>query len=250
MLDMEMLSRRDIPLDPLQSDSRDAVAAYLAQRSASLAGAASTAAAADVHQSLSDARADLPGLEAAFAGTDISSAQSFPEQLLLACDVLQSGVSRCAVVRHNGFNDMTWDSHGGIEGQVLHYEDLFDGLLTLMGELSSRSGLFGGSLLDDTTVVVVSEMSRYPRLNGTGGKDHWPWTSAMLIGSGVAGGTAVGGYDSDIFGLYIDPDSGVETPSGIRMQSRHFGATLLDLAGVDPAPYFAQETPPIRAVKA
>ena len=249
MLDLDIMSRRDVPLAPLEGSSRAAVASYLAQRSARLQAAATTAGHADLLQRMSDIRAKVPALEAAFADTAVSSAETFPEQLMLACDVLERGVSRCCVVRHNGFRNTTWDSHGGIQGQALHYQDLFSGLLTLMDELDTRPGLFGGSLLMDTTVVVVSEMSRYPKLNGTRGKDHWPWTSAMLMGAGVAGGRMVGRYDSDVFGIYMDPDTGEETASGVRMQSRHFGATLLDLAGIDPAPYFAQETPPIRAVK-
>ena len=249
MLNLDMLSRRDVPLAPLQDSSRSAVASYLAQRAAGLQAAASTSGQTDLLQQLSAIRDNVPHLEAAFADTTIRTAETFPQQLMLACDVLERGVSRCCVVRHNGFRNTTWDSHGGIEGQVLHYQDLFSGLLTLMDELDSRPGLFGGSLLMDTTVVVVSEMSRHPKLNGSRGKDHWPWTSAMLMGSGVAGGRMVGRYDDDVFGIYIDPETGEESASGLRMQSRHFGATLLDLAGIDPTPYFAQETPPIRAVK-
>jgi len=250
LLDLEMLSRRDTPLSALPSAAEDAVAAYLSNRSAVEQAAAHTAAGAHLYGSIGRHQDAIPDLEAAFAATDIGSAGTFTEQLQLACDVLQGGISRCALVKHNGFNDMTWDSHGGIEGQALHYQDLFEGLEVLMDELAVRRGPSGGALLDDTCVVVLSEMSRHPALNLTGGKDHWTWTSAMLVGSGVNGGHVAGAYDSDVFGMPIDPTTGLSTPSGHILQARHLGATLLALADIDPGPHFSVETPPVMSLLA
>lgn len=250
LLNMGMLERRDVPLAPLLPSGQEAVAAWLANRSASVASSAPTAAARQLHEDLASARAGLPALEAAFAETAVGTAIEFPDQLRVACDVLQGGISRCALVRHNGFQDTTWDNHGGIEAMALHHEDLFSGLEVLMDELTERPGLAGGRLLDDTCVVVVSEMSRHPQLNGTMGKDHWTWTSAMLIGAGVAGGTMVGEYDDEVFGRSIDPNTGAPSTSGVKMESRHLGATLLALADIDPDRVFELDTPPIAAVMA
>ena len=250
LLDLDMLSRRDAPLAPMRPAATAAVSDYLAARAADVEGGAATRAGADLFAGLGRHQQAIPDLEAAFAGTRIGSAATFPDQLRLACDVLEGGISRCALVKHNAFNDMTWDSHGGIEGQAMHYQDLFEGLEVLMQELSSRPGSGGGTLLDDTCVVVMSEMSRHPAKNLTGGKDHWTWTSAMLAGAGVAGGQVAGGYDDDVFGLPVDPVSGMPSASGNILQARHLGATLLAIAGVDPAPYFSVDTPIIEALLA
>ena len=248
LLNLQMLSRRDVPAPPLQSDNLTAVSEYLQARAEAQTAAAATEAGADLYAAIGRHQGAIPELEVAFASTNIHTADTFPDQLRLACDVLEGGISRCALVKHNGFNNMTWDNHGGISGQVLHYQDLFEGLEVLMQELMDRTDPSGGNLLEDTCVVVMSEMSRHPVANVTNGKDHWTWTSAMLIGSGVQGGKAAGGYDEHVFGLPIDPVTGDPSPAGITMQSRHFGATLLALAGIDPTPYFSVETPPIEGL--
>jgi len=248
LLDRGLLGKRDVPVNPLLPSASDAVQHYLAQRAVTAQATAATAAGATLYNNIGHHQATIPSLEAAFSETSISSADTFTDELRLACDVLQGGISRCALVKHNAFNNVTWDNHGGIEGQALHYQDLFEGLLTLMTELTDRPGPTGGSLLDDTCVVVMSEMSRHPLLNLTGGKDHWTWTSALLIGAGIAGGAVVGGYDDDVFGLPIDPLSGGYSSSGNILQSRHLGATLLAIAGIDPGPYFPPDTPVIEAL--
>jgi uncharacterized protein (DUF1501 family) len=46
-------------------------------------------------------------------------------------------------------------------------------------------------------VVATGEFGRTPKLNGAGGRDHWPgvWT-ALLAGGGVRGGQVVGASDA------------------------------------------------------
>jgi uncharacterized protein (DUF1501 family) len=128
-----------------------------------------------------------------------------------------------------------WDSHTSNNAlQSPLYETLFRELDRLLTELSTWPGTQGGTLLDETVVVVLSEMGRTPFLNGTGGKDHWPYTSAMVIGAGVAGGQAVGAYDDNLQGLAIDLQSGELDPDGVVPGCDVFGATLLALGGLDP----------------
>ena len=77
---------------------------------------------------------------------------------------------------------------------------------------------------------------RGPVINSTGGKDHWTFTSAMMIGPGVRGGLTVGGYDDAYLGRAIDPATGqpVSGSGGLLASSANFGATLLALADIDP----------------
>ena len=57
-------------------------------------------------------------------------------------------------------------------------------------------------LLDETLVVVMSEMGRTPRINGNGGRDHWTFCySTFLAGGGIRGGTLYG--ESDAQAAYV-----------------------------------------------
>ena len=142
-----------------------------------------------------------------------------------AFECFSQGLSRCAMVRYKGWCASGWDTHQDIAMQSLHFHDLFAYLLEIIETLDSFESAGGGSLADEVTIVVFSEMGREPTLNLWGGKDHWPYTSAMLIGSGIAGGQVLGGLDDQgraepIEGLYPLPDN--------------LGATLLALGDVDP----------------
>lgn len=152
-----------------------------------------------------------------------------------AIDAFSLGLSRCAVVEHLGEWDVGWDSHSAIDRQAAHYQTLFVDLLDILDNLAETPGPGGGALLDDVTVVVMSEMGRAPGLNSVGGKDHWTFTSAMLIGSGVEGGAVAGGYGDGLVGAPTDLGTGAVDPGGVRLTSAHLGATLMALAGLDAA---------------
>ena len=248
LLDHSILDRQDVPAPPLADSSSAAVEAWLTRRRTAAASAAPTAAGAALYADMQQATARIPELEAVLSGQGADEPLSFSEQLALAAGLLANGTCRCAIVRHNGEGDVTWDNHGGISAQARHYNSLFEGLGGLMDTLDQRTGPSGGPLLDDLCIVVVSEMSRHPKLNGLGGKDHWTWTSALLLGAGIPGGRTIGGYSSDVFGLPIDLASGESTDHGEVLQARHLGATLLALADIDPAEVLDTETPPIRAI--
>ena len=66
----------------------------------------------------------------------------------------------------------------------------------LLADLDARG------LLDETLVVVMSEMGRTPRINGNGGRDHWTHCySVLLAGGGIRGGTVYG--ESDAQAAYV-----------------------------------------------
>ena len=101
----------------------------------------------------------------------------------------------------------------------------------------------GGALAEETTVVFISfisfisEMGRFPQLNSSGGKDHWTFTSALLMGAGVRGGTTVGAFDEYLVGQTLDFDTGELTESGDLMSADDLVATVLALGDVDPGDY-------------
>jgi hypothetical protein len=164
---------------------------------------------------------------------ELTGGSSFLEQAQLALDCFELGLSRSAMVEHRGRFDLAWDSHGGNSIQGDHFDELFTDLRSVMEELEDRG------MLETTTVVVCSEMGRFPLLNAGDGKDHWTWTSALLFGAGVAGGQVIGGYDEAVAGLPVTLDSGARTLTGA-----HLGATLLTLMDVDPEPWLGAEAVP------
>lgn len=61
----------------------------------------------------------------------------------------------------------------------------------LMQDLTERG------MMDDTLVLVTSEMGRTPKVNGNAGRDHWTnCYGCMLAGAGIKGGTVYGASDS------------------------------------------------------
>lgn len=161
-------------------------------------------------------------------------------QLELALDMLASGTSRCVTVQADG----SFDTHTNNDtGQGFLWEDLFESLTGLAGSLSERIGPRGVPLIEDTMVVVLSEMGRTPVLNDAGGKDHWPYTSALLFGAWLVGGQVVGGYDASFEGRLIDPASGQPTEGGRELSAGVFGATLVAAADVDPGAWLPGASP-------
>ena len=121
---------------------------------------------------------------------------------------------------------LDWDTHDINAAQHGHYESLFSGLDSLMADLDARG------MLDDTVVVVISEMTRSPQLNGAGGKDHWGHTSAMLLGA-VKGNMVSGATDELLESEPVDLDTGEVTESGQLNQYDNFVAGVLDMLEVD-----------------
>lgn len=158
-------------------------------------------------------------------------------------DVFELGLARTALVEYRGWCSEGWDTHANNDRQGLHFDELFD-LLTLgLADLDSRPSSTGGSLADETVIVVFSEMGRTPQLNGGNGRDHWTFTSAMVIGAGVRGGQVVGGFDDSGYGKAADFATGEALDDGTGITAANFGATLLALGDVDPG-----ETAPVTAV--
>ena len=180
----------------------------------------------------------LAGLAEVGADVAMATGVTLVERASIVSELFERGLSRCGMVQYDGRQGIGWDTHGGNASQSDHFEELFASLSTILQDLSSRAGTDGGaSLADETTVVVLSEMNRFPKLNSRDGKDHWAYTSAMLVGAGVRGGQVVGGYDDRFAGRPIDLGSGEAHEGGTALGPGHLGATLLALGGVDPAEY-------------
>lgn len=158
-------------------------------------------------------------------------------QIPLAVRALEQGLSCAALMQTND-----WDTHQDNARQSMKFEGMFGALELLVDALEQRA------LLDDTLVLVLSEMGRTPKLNADNGKDHWPVTSAMLLGAGVRGGQVLGGTGEGLEALPLDLATGLPQPGGEQLQAGHLVAGVLDTLGIDSSAYLP-EAQPFRAFR-
>jgi hypothetical protein len=144
------------------------------------------------------------------------------QSVLLARRLVEAGV-RFVTVYDKSVNAQTenWDAHADVFNRLKN--DLLppadQAFAALVEDLDARG------LLDETLVVALGEFGRTPRVNGQGGRDHWPNVfSVVLAGGGVRRGTVYG--SSDKLGAY--PDTDAVTPSDLA-------ATLFWRFGLDPS---------------
>jgi len=223
-----LLRRPSSAVESLEAD-------FLAGRIAAGAAAAGAGRSAHVWSRAADAVSRLGPLAAAADEINLGVARTVKEGMSLLVDAFAADLSRCGFVRYRGWQNLGWDTHADLPQQGRSFEDLFDAVLATMDRLQALPGHSAPTLADETTIVLLSEMGRYPQINPRGGKEHWTYTSCVLIGAGVRGGRAIGGYDSACAGQRVDLASGDSTPQGVALTPNHVGATLLALAGVDPA---------------
>jgi uncharacterized protein (DUF1501 family) len=142
------------------------------------------------------------------------------QNLLLARRLVEAGVPFVNVYdfKQQGQN---WDAHFKCANQhkthLLPQAD--QSLSALISDLDKRG------LLDTTLVVAMGEFGRTPKINGDGGRDHWPdCYTILLAGGGVQGGAIHGA--SDRLGAY--PARDPATPGDLA-------ATIFWRFGIDPA---------------
>jgi len=125
-----------------------------------------------------------------------------------------------------------WDTHQDNAAQGPMHEALYAALVHLGDSLEQAA------LLERTTVVVLSEMGRTPKLNTALGKDHWPVTSCLVFGAGVRGGQVFGATDDSQNALNVTFATGVVGPEGKQIQASNLAATVLRLSGLESESHF------------
>ena len=168
---------------------------------------------------------------------DFSSGESFSQALKMSKEIFSQQLSRTIMLSYNGVRDLGWDTHAANDMQSWHFEELFAHLSSFLMDVDAQQQIDGTPLSDDLCIVLLSEMGRFPKLNFRNGRDHWTYTSAILIGSGVQGGQSIGGYDDFSLGLPVDLNSGEVDQEGTPLDCNNIGATLLTLADIDPAEF-------------
>ena len=118
---------------------------------------------------------------------DRCSVPSWSQRMLLARRLVEAGVRLVTV-------DLRWwDTH------VKGYETMRDGFLPRWDQAYSAllEDLDERGLTENVMVVAWGEFGRTPKVNSTGGRDHYPGVfSASVSGGGIQGGRVVGESDS------------------------------------------------------
>jgi hypothetical protein len=124
-------------------------------------------------------------------------------RLLMARRLVEAGV-RFVSVTYGGW-DHHDNIHGAMGGQVPKFDQAY---ARLINDLSERG------LLESTLVMVSSEFGRTPKINATGGRDHWPKVfSVALAGGGLKQGLAYGTSDA----LGAEPENDPMTVENLAM---------------------------------
>lgn len=150
------------------------------------------------------------------------------QSLLLARRLVEGGVNFVAAYdgQTNG-QEANWDSHENLferHGRLLPPAD--QALSTFLTDLRDRG------LLDTTLVIALGEMGRTPKVNKSGGRDHWPdCYTTLLAGGGVTGGAVYG--SSDRIGAY---------PATDPVSPADLAATVHWRFGLDPAAELYDQT--------
>jgi hypothetical protein len=158
---------------------------------------------------------------------------AFGRGCLAAVRLVQQGV-RCVEIELSG-----WDTH--IDNHNLQYAKAkqLDGALASLLKLLDARGL-----LDDTVVLCSGEFGRTPKINVTGGRDHWPTGfSSLLAGGPFRRGHLFGKTNEKSLDYAAEVDKQVENP--VTIPDLH--ATILHACGIDPAS--EQQTPIGRPIK-
>lgn len=142
----------------------------------------------------------------------------FGSSALVARRLVEAGV-RFVNVTWEFPNDNSWDTHannfGWLRGALPTLDKTYSALLS---DLEERR------LLDETLVVVMSDMGRTPQVNRNAGRDHWTYCySVVFAGAGIRGGTVFGA--SDAHAAYVK-DRPVSTSD--------ICATIYECLGIDP----------------
>ncbi|GAA5494584.1 Uncharacterized conserved protein, DUF1501 family [Rubritalea squalenifaciens DSM 18772] len=108
------------------------------------------------------------------------------QRMILARRLVEAGV------RFVSLTSGSWDHHDNLQkGIESNLPSVDQAVAALINDLEERG------LLDSTLVILSTEFGRTPKINNTGGRDHWPRVfSTMMAGGGVKKGMVFGKSDA------------------------------------------------------
>ena len=175
---------------------------------------------------------DLNGLQSSVA-----------RQVALALAGYQAGLT-CAM---SAGGPWSFDTHSDNDDQSAAALTLFYSAIDEAWRYIEDQGM-----ADRTLLLMTSELGRTPAYNSGEGKDHWPITTAMLMGTGIRGNRVIGGSTHAQQGRLVNPatlevvdDEAVGlalTPQQVHLELRD----LLGLTGLPLTEKYPIDAPRIR----
>ncbi len=195
----------------------------------------------DYHRRVRQASSVTESLELASGGGD-----RVDRQVRLAVEAVRQDLAPVVTVGTGEFDSHTKSEYASHPAAVIRG---LKAVAAIVKGLAESDAGDGRSLLDMTTVVVTSEFSRTPSKNELGGKHHWSTNSMLFLGKGVRPGPAgeprvFGAVDDNLMALPINPQTGSRQRGADLLDMSHGLATVLAMAGIDPAQAIGQEPIP------
>jgi hypothetical protein len=140
------------------------------------------------------------------------------QRMLLARRLVEADVPFVAI-RHTPGTGIDWDDHADLSGRMKRRAPEYDqGIATLIEDLRDRG------LSRDVLVVAMGEFGRTPKMNASGGRDHWPGVASVLLSGGsYRMGQIIGASDSQGGTVTQAP---YPPQSVLAMVYRHLGIDL------------------------
>jgi hypothetical protein len=170
---------------------------------------------------------------------NLGAEMNLQSQLDLGIKLLNDELCQ-SVLLDTGFG---WDTHDNNSGQNGLFDQLFTELNYLASELTRQK------LEEEVLVVVLSEFTRTPKLNATGGKDHWPVISALLFGAGIEGGRTIGKTSDTLGSEPVNLSTGAYDVNGTVPDYGNLIAGILEAAGIENIGDYLPGSTPYSAIK-
>jgi hypothetical protein len=148
--------------------------------------------------------------------------------------LLENNLTRCVTVCIP--RSAPFDTHVDNAEQMQLTASLATLLDQLFGELERRV-VDSKPLSEQTTIIIGSEIGRFPQLNAGEGKDHFPQSSHLFYGAHLATNVNYGGTGRDMVSVKTSLKTGKPDSSGHLIRVDDIGTTLLNLDGADPQLY-------------
>ncbi len=187
--------------------------------------------------------AERAAVRAAYGLTNPINYDSAAGRAAMVGTALKKGISQCVSMNLVG----GLDTHFGT--QLTHATNQragWNAIADLVSDLRGSAHPKGGNFMDHTTIMVFSEFSRTPLINGTGGRDHHISSSALLMGAGIKHNMVFGkAGDINMAPGLVNRSTGLPDPKGMSILPEDIIATVLASAKLD---YAITRTEPLKAI--
>ncbi|MEM6989613.1 MAG: DUF1501 domain-containing protein [Myxococcota bacterium] len=154
---------------------------------------------------------------------EMRSQNNLASQGEVALAAYKAGIAVSTMLSTGGF-----DTHGNHDDNHFpRLQTLTEGVDRIM-EFAEELGV-----ADQVVVAIGSDFGRTPGYNDGNGKDHWPITSQVFLGSSIRGNTVIGSSDERHGGIGLNFDTLASDESAPNLQPGHIIASIRQRLGLE-----------------